>query len=113
MSPNDKLIAVSDYRGYIHVFDMVKLKLLYSVLIQYGDTVLDMAFSNDSKNIVLGFERTLVFNHEQQKVIKELNGHTIKCVWVARSACGKYIITASRAESIVWETKNFTNVITI
>lgn len=36
-----------------------------------------------------------------------LPGHTDNSSWVARSVCGNYIITSSKNETLIWDSRTF------
>ena len=45
MSQDDKVAAAGDYRGYIHVYDMIAKSFLFKVQPNGGVMQLDLAFT--------------------------------------------------------------------
>lgn len=73
LSPDDKMAAATDYKGNLHLYDLVAKKQMFKVNpTNIQKTILDLAFTTDTSKIVIGGHNTCVFDIEERKVTIEL-----------------------------------------
>jgi WD40 repeat protein len=115
MSHDDKYVVVADYANNVHVYDIENRNEAAVFNPKIGGMAYDMCVTLDNKYLVCVGKGNYgcLFNLETKTIEKNLPGHKGSIPWVAMTPDGKFCLTASYTETIIWNSKTWENIVTI
>lgn len=102
------------YDNSLQIFDLVTYKNVYAESAT-GCMIYDMCVTLDNKYLVIGgaSPNVFVFNLKEFVLEHTLPGHTELVGWMNATHDGKYVLSTSYTETIVWCTKTWKNLVVI
>ena len=75
----------------------------------------DLCVTLDNKNLVMVGKgiHVIFYDIQKQEVIKSIPAHKDKVPWVAATPDGKFILTASYTETVIWNAYTMESICTI
>lgn len=123
ISPDDKFCAAADYNNNIHLIDITddEAPKTMSVVNTGVGIMYDGVILPDNKTLIVCsgepvitvFAITKGSNGTELVKQKELSGHSGSVPWSAMTADGKYFLTRSYTETIIWDSSTLNNIVII
>lgn len=99
----DRILAASDYAANIYIYDIIDRKLLHTF--KAKSMPWDLCFTVDGKYLLTGSKsgEIEVFDMEKFELYKTIKAHKTPVPYVSLSGDGKYVVSVSKSETIIWD----------
>lgn len=113
LSSNNQYLFASDYAWNVHCFDL-KSRTKRETLRPFENITYDIAVTPDNNYVIFSSDNKelLVYNAKTLEFHKKLLGHTTApVIFASITSDGKYLLSCTTTEAIIWNAKTWENVV--